>query len=585
LTVAPEKPLSVSLARVADPATVNSTTVRLTLQDSRTPIEGTVSVSETEVRFEPRTVLALNTRYTLLVTTGVKDSSGQPLLANDFSSTFTTRDGVWTEPEWVGSRGGIPADFHLQESGASVDVDPQGNAVVAWVGQEAGAAYPTHVYARRFDRAAAAWGPPTLLAARQDASVYVPQVVAAANGDFGIYWEDYIRSATEPPAWWRAGSIWGARYLASRGGWQQGTQWAGDYSSNGVCCQRSRLVLEPDGNGTFLFTSTERFAGGFTKRVRAHALMADGSLGAVTTLLRVDNYTDPALGNDKFDTALLGMPLAMADDGRTYVYTFANDYNVDTLLHPRGYTRRCYLHRYTPGQGWTAPERVQDSGYEDTCSVSDIRVNAKGQILAYSPLGPSLARSPGTNPGGTESWTRLFDPQSGWSDSVRVNAEPNEDARGTMMDIDDEGNAMLLWIGYDLTDPSVSALRYARYQPGAGWSAPQRVDFQSALPAGYGVATTYFKFDRQGNGLAVFQLVDGSRPDPVLADRNLYTGFAAVRYLKGLGWQRPHVITTDRTANTWYRPTFGLDAAGRAVLAWGEIREGGQWGVRVARFE
>jgi hypothetical protein len=576
------KPLSATFPRPPAPASVNPQTAYLMGPDGQA-VEGTLAINETAVEFTPKTVLSLATRYTFVLTTALKDTAGNALLTENKTASFTTRDGQWTEPEWIA--GTAATDNGTLVSGMpGVDVDPQGNAVVAWAARESSTPFATRAFARRFDRATNTWGPETLLSTRQDANLWAPRVSAAGNGDFAIYWEDFVRSETDAPAWYTRGAVWGARYVTAQGGWQAATLWAGDYTYS-MCCHWNSLAMGPSGDGWFMSQQFERSAGRDVSKVLALPLNADGTLGAPTTLAEGVVHSDPALGNSRVRAAITGTPLGIDAQGRTYVSSRTIDDGVDPLIHPNGRWIRCNLNRHTPGQGWAPPQVVQDAGYPFSCGIGDIRVGPKGHVLSLRFSGPSRVNQPTTTAGGSETWVNMQDPQRGWIGSVQLHTEPNEDSRGTMMDVDGEGNAIVLWIGYGYADASRSGMRFAKFTPGVGWSAPQSFDFQGALPANFTPDTTYFKFDAQGNGLVVFQLHDTSRPAPNAPGYYYNTSYAAVRYLKGQGWQKPHIFRTGDTVRTWYLRTFGIDAAGRAMLAWSEQQADGKWGVRVTRFE
>ena len=82
-----------------DPSTITDQTFTLTEQASPSPVAAAVSYDATtnEARLVPNTVLALGTTYTATLTTGVKDSVGNPL-AQDRSWTFTTKSPIEVRP-------------------------------------------------------------------------------------------------------------------------------------------------------------------------------------------------------------------------------------------------------------------------------------------------------------------------------------------------------------------------------------------------------------------------------------------------------------------------------------------------------
>jgi hypothetical protein len=152
------QPLSATFARAPSPASVNTQTVYLLAADGA-PIEGTVAINETSIIFTPQTTLALATTYTFVLTTALQDVSNTPLLAEEKRVSFTTRDGAWQAPQTLISglnHGNIPWP-------PGIDLDPQGNAVLAVTQQQQGASYPTDVLSRRFDRATNTGKMPTLV--------------------------------------------------------------------------------------------------------------------------------------------------------------------------------------------------------------------------------------------------------------------------------------------------------------------------------------------------------------------------------------------------------------------------------------
>ncbi len=82
---------TVTFNEPVDPATINSATI--VLKQGSTIVNGTISLSGNTATFSPGSQLAANTAYTLNVTTGVKDVSGNAI-AVPFTSNFTTAAAV-----------------------------------------------------------------------------------------------------------------------------------------------------------------------------------------------------------------------------------------------------------------------------------------------------------------------------------------------------------------------------------------------------------------------------------------------------------------------------------------------------------
>jgi len=85
--VAQNKVIALTFSGAMDPTSITSSTFML--KQGTTSVAGSVAYSGTTATFTPTTVLAANTLYTATVTTGVKDLSGNAILANKVWS-FTT---------------------------------------------------------------------------------------------------------------------------------------------------------------------------------------------------------------------------------------------------------------------------------------------------------------------------------------------------------------------------------------------------------------------------------------------------------------------------------------------------------------
>lgn len=85
--VARNKALTVTFSAPMDPATITASTVYL--KQGATTVPCAITYSGNTVTLTPNESLAPNTKYTLTVTTGVKDKDGVPLAANSVW-TFTT---------------------------------------------------------------------------------------------------------------------------------------------------------------------------------------------------------------------------------------------------------------------------------------------------------------------------------------------------------------------------------------------------------------------------------------------------------------------------------------------------------------
>jgi hypothetical protein len=86
--------VAIHFSEMMDPATINAASISLKATVSGANVPGTVSPVGTSATFTPASNLYGNTTYTVTITTGVKDLSGNPMAAN---FVFTFRTGVVTD--------------------------------------------------------------------------------------------------------------------------------------------------------------------------------------------------------------------------------------------------------------------------------------------------------------------------------------------------------------------------------------------------------------------------------------------------------------------------------------------------------
>src|SRR5690606_7796322 len=85
--VALDKVVAADFSKTMDPATINSSTFKLT--NGSIPVLGFIDYSGVEGTFTPNTPLMSGTVYTATVTTGAKDTEGNAM-ASDYTWEFTT---------------------------------------------------------------------------------------------------------------------------------------------------------------------------------------------------------------------------------------------------------------------------------------------------------------------------------------------------------------------------------------------------------------------------------------------------------------------------------------------------------------
>ncbi len=161
---------------------------------------------------------------------------------------------------------------------------------------------------------------------------------------------------------------------------------------------------------------------------------------------------------------------------------------------------------------------------------------------------------------------RIYTPGSGWSTAALVDpANPNGGALPSVQ-AGPGGSFLLAWAA---SDGNLTAVRFARYTPGSGWSAPTNV---SAAPAGQA---------------SLFSVVSAA-PDGTFFVAWLETDYAfsqnvsARRYTPAGGFEPIHALSSSGLAFT--RASVALDPGGNATFAWIEGDLNGS-AVMAARYE
>ena len=119
--------IEIDFSELMDPATINAST--LIVLAGGNLVAGTISYSGTAARFifTPSVVLNYNTTYTVTITTGVKDQSGNPI-SGDYIVSFTTEqnpvDEIITIGEFTVPTAGVPIPPNLPLTNAICTSSP-----------------------------------------------------------------------------------------------------------------------------------------------------------------------------------------------------------------------------------------------------------------------------------------------------------------------------------------------------------------------------------------------------------------------------------------------------------------------------
>lgn len=189
----PDGAVVIEFSETLDPTTAATGNIQILAGDL--PVAGTVAYADKKVTFTPASPLSLLGSYKVVVTVGVKDTEGAPLL-NAFESKFAVRDGAWKTIDVIKDQvSQVSDELPLSDTGA---------ALVAWIGSPDGAC---SVSARWYTRGA----PASPLETFDRSAPYCDGLTAAANsnGVATIVWGQENPDAGIYAAQYRNGS-WSA---------------------------------------------------------------------------------------------------------------------------------------------------------------------------------------------------------------------------------------------------------------------------------------------------------------------------------------------------------------------------------------
>jgi len=320
------------------------TAANIQIKDGASALSGTLTYQAGTVLFTPDERHSLLTEYTVEVGTGVTDKGGSALAA-PFSSSFSTRDGVWHDEASFAS-----AYTKLSNTSANAAMDGTGNALVAWTEDDG------NVYSRWYDAATDAWLAITPLETRA-ASCRAPHVAVSANGNAVVM---FTVSSTPP-------ELWARRYV--NGAWETGEQLVLKTPANNTFDTGPRVLFQGDS----ILAAWSRHLGSGNSAVDYVDVASAGPSGAWKVNLELE-YAAHASPES------VSVPLNLAGDGAgnamlAYGLATGNSTMFPTFV------------RYTASTGaWSAPAPVRAN---NPVSVFD-NMDSYGPIVALNPDGDAL---------------------------------------------------------------------------------------------------------------------------------------------------------------------------------------------------
>ena len=241
---------------------------------------------------------------------------------------------------------------------------------------------------------------------------------------------------------------------------------------------------------------------------------------------------------------------------------------------------------------WGTATLIETNSFKPPANLCKLAVNQNGDAMAVWQQGDSS--------GVSSIWANRYNAASGrWRTATLIESNAGK-AFLPHVGMDDNGNAIAVWVQNDGTYDSMWANRYVA---GQGWGTPELIetntgdaDFARVAVNGNGVAVALWKqsngvnhdiwsniyvpgqgwgtatlmeanpndgsepwvaVDKNGNAMAVWRQYNGGEPDPSIWAR---------RYVAGQGWSTPTLIESNPGFASF--PHVGFDDSGNAMVVW-----------------
>lgn len=498
--------------------TVTPTSVTVT--QGTTAILGTVQVvpdtQNTVVEFTPTSRLTFLGTYTVTVTADVKDAAGTSM-AQPFTSTFTVRDGAWTERLTIAENvAGSDDQLLLRYSSPYVPaVDNKGNTLFVW---ETGRWTPestriSSVWARFYVDGVGLTAPLQLDLSEESASM--PAVAMNANGDAIVAWNQNEGTNVR---------IYARRYIA--GQWEAAPQRV-DTANN--TASADDIVVAAAANGDF------------------HVVWKIGTSGS--TVLYASSTSGatawPSTDYDAFvaSSASMSTPAVAFDGtGTGFLAYFANS-TAGSELPVRRYllsSRRWEGFQSIPGAASTSAVHNPPSVAVD---------GTGGAMVGWTT--------------GTDVKTSRYTKARGWSEPLVV-----DDIASTTDGYIQQETPGLAWNGSGFMATWVQSVAgvenvYSDVFDGTAWKTESDLVSDGERSVNYASFRAAFGLDALANGVAVWtQSPTGSDPAEVVASR----------YVAGSGWKPVATVApADKAAgfgDTYNDVTAAVSSNGMAAAQW-----------------
>jgi hypothetical protein len=209
---------------------------------------------------------------------------------------------------------------------------------------------------------------------------------------------------------------------------------------------------------------------------------------------------------------------------------------------------------YSPLEGWGTAQKIE---------AEDSALTSSPQI-AFEPNGNAMAVWAQIEAGGARVWANRYAAGTGWGTPTKVQQDAVTKVTDVHFAFDAHGDALAVWRQADAT---IFSAWSSRYTAADGWNTPQPIESVDKNVSATGVG-----LDANGNGLAVWLQADGTRTD-----------LWANRYSAGTGWGTPHLLETANAGNA-IEPQIAVDSNGNAMAVWSQY-DGSTYRLWSSRFE
>ena len=208
-------------------------------------------------------------------------------------------------------------------------------------------------------------------------------------------------------------------------------------------------------------------------------------------------------------------------------------------------------------------------GQAITIDTNDVG-NAWWPAVASDEGGNAIAVWQQDNATSTSIWSDRYVFGAGWTGPVQISNNSLGNASAPDIDMDGDGDAIVVWWQGDVYLSVICANRYMR---DTGWEGPENVS------------------PRLGGWAGNCEVVCDSSGNAFVAWIE-YSQIFASRYILGQGWETPHAVGADNYYNA-QSPSIDMDDQGNAIVVWGDktsatyniwanrYTAGSGWGVQV----